>query len=191
MKRLAMIFIMLSVAAVYLFSAQNIADDQIRVEFASEKPSIFGFSKNSVTTLSPVDSMDLIETSQEAPQMMTVSIAKGVYTTGQFHFYAQLFQTDPISIAIKGNGPLKNDANEEIQYVNVGAATAEKYSGSDVVGEIELVNEGTLGTEKLSYPRVYSFDFEFQVPFDSINDKNGSYSSYVTIVISSDKGGQA
>ena len=189
MKRLTMLFAMLSVAVVFLFSAQNVADDQIRVEFASENESIFGFSKNSVTTLSPVT--DLIETSPEAPQMMTASIAKGVYTTGQFHFYAQLFQTNPISITIKGNGPLKNDANEEIQYVNVGAATAEKYSGSDVVGEIELVNEGTLGTEKLSYPRVYSFDFEFQVPFDSINDKNGSYSSYVTIVISSDKGGQA
>ena len=184
MKRLTMLFAMLSVAVVFLFSAQNIADDQIRVEFASENESIFGFSKNSVTTLSPVT--DLIETSPEAPQMMTASIAKGVYTTGQFHFYAQLFQTNPISITIKGNGPLKNDANE-IQYVNVGAATAEKYSGSEAVDEIVLVDEIKLDEEKLSYPRVYSFDFEFQVPFDSVNDKTGSYSSSITIII----GGQS
>ena len=188
MRRYMLIILLLILCIFSLGAAIPVADDSMRVEFASEGTNIFGFSKKDVTTLQAVPETDIINASDSSEAYeMTPDISKGVYTTGPFHFYAQLFSRNPITITFRCNGPLSKDGSQTdtIHYNNVGRDSS-GFTGSAGPQEITLLKEAAVS----DYPRVYAYDFEFQVPFSSItSDKSGTYTSSITIEITSEEGG--
>ena len=189
MRRYMLIILLLILCIFSLGAAIPVADDSMRVEFASEGTNIFGFSKKDVTTLQAVPETDIINASDSSEAYeMTPDISKGVYTTGPFHFYAQLFARNPITITFRCNGPLSKDGNptDTIHYNNVGRDSSAFTGSASGIPEITLLKE----TSVSDYPRVYAYDFEFQVPFSSItSDKSGTYTSSITIEITSEEGG--
>ena len=189
MKRMAFMLlysIVLSAAII----AIPVADDQILVEFASVSQNIFGFSTETVTSLKEVETVFKDgEGTVSKPKEMSPDVSKGVYTTKPFHFYAQLFSSDAVTISLISNGPMKNENDDELDYNNVGRMTGKFTGSAEYSSPIVLVQEEP-DSEELKYPRVYSYDFELQVPFESVVGKSGVYTSYITIEISGDEGGQ-
>ena len=189
MRRYMLIILLLILCIFSLGAAIPVADDSMYVEFASEGTNIFGFSKKDVTTLQAVPLTDIIDASDSSEAYeMTPDISKGVYTTGPFHFYAQLFARNPITITFRCNGPLSKDGSQTdtIHYNNVGRDSSAFTGSASAIKDITLLKE----TSVSDYPRVYAYDFEFQVPFSSItSDKSGTYTSSITIEITSEEGG--
>ena len=189
MRRYMLIILLLILCIFSLGASIPVADDSMYVEFASEGKNIFGFSKKDVTTLQAVPQTDIIDASDPSEAYeMTPDISKSVYTTGPFHFYAQLFARNPITITFRCKGPLSKDGSQTdtIHYNNVGRDSSAFTGSASATQVITLLKEASPS----DYPRVYAYDFEFQVPFSSItSDKSGTYTSSITIEITSEEGG--
>lgn len=185
MKKIALILLLcLSLQMLFSVDYYQFPPERIPVEFVTEGENRYGFSTETVISLKEVDSSKKLDNDANSAYEMRQNIPKGVYTTDPFHFYAQLLDPTPIKVDISCTA--LSDGNNYIDYDNVGNKTATIFSGTTdgTTNTFTLFAEDIPDGGTYTKPRVYSYDFEFQVPFESVSGKAGDYYGSVTVSIS-------
>ena len=162
----------------------DISYDTIPVEFTSNITHYAGFSRNRVSgTIKPAkqDTLPYSENS-ETLVFKTIDTDSMNYTTDQFFFFMQIFDSDPVEVNIISADPLKLSGNESItlNYTNSSSDTSGQFSGSSSSLPAQIFSES--GTNLR--PRVYNFGFKFNVGINDIKSA-GTYEGSIKFEVKS------
>ncbi len=170
-KMLFLVFICFMAMTAIHAVGTPVAEDSVRVDFAGSAKNIeYGFAKNRIVSLSdPVSDSVYGGTTENNRFSMWADYSKSIYTTDTFYFNVKIFTSNKYVIKITDVKPLTS-GDATIHFYNRGEGTYISFSGSRGSAPATLVDESSDSTVETDFPRVYSLAFDFQVPFDDVND---------------------
>lgn len=120
---------------------------------------VMGFSKNRVTSFAQKD--DDITSIGFVPNRN-----RNVFSTGSFYFYAQIFTQTPIKIIVTSASAISS-GNTSIDWTNKGDSSTSLPNSNTTGG---ILYQENAGAADLQYPRITNIEFNFEIPFDSLNE---------------------
>lgn len=160
---------------------KEVTYNPIPVEFTSGVTHYAGFVKQRVSgTIKPADSEFLNGLEFDSFDSSGLN-----YTTGDFYFFIQVFDQNPIAVDIISASPLEDESGNSLSYSNTGSNTMGIFRNSDdnisESDSLKIFSEINSSVDYLK-PRVNNLRFNFNIPIEDITVP-GSYRGTITLKI--------